>query len=195
MRAKIIIAGLLLVMGGAAAYWYSHGSAKLSETDAILIGGFSNATGDSVFDGSLREALAISLTQSPMLNVVSAEKVGEAFRSLGRPADTPITRVLASKLCQQVGATVYLTETIARDDNGYALRLNAFRCVTDDALASANGDAASRGAVLHTLGLLAADLRRKLGEDPPPCKDSICLSSGRRPRPWTPSKHSPKDAV
>ena len=166
MRAKIIIAGLLLVLGGAAAYWYSHGSAKLSEMDAILIGGFSNATGDSVFDGALREALAISLTQSPMLNVVSAEKVGEAFGSLGRPADTPITRDLASKLCQQVGATVYLTETIARDDNGYALRLNAFRCVTDDALASANGDAASRGAVLHTLGLLAADLRRRLGEDP-----------------------------
>src|SRR5438094_6532157 len=166
MRTKIIIAGLLLVMGAAAAYWYSHGSAKLSETDAILIGGFSNATGDSVFDGSLREALAISLTQSPMLNVVSAEKVGEAFGSLGRAADTPITRDLASKICQQGGATVYLTETIARDDNGYALRLNAFRCVTDDALASANGDAASRGAVLHTLGLLAADLRRKLGEDP-----------------------------
>src|SRR6266705_1537681 len=166
MRAKIIIAGLLLVMGGAAAYWYSHGSAKLSEMDAILIGGFSNATGDSVFDGALREALAISLTQSPMLNVVSAEKVGEAFGSLGRPADTPITRDLASKLCQQVGATVYLTETIARDDNGYALRLNALRCVTDDALAIANGDAASRGGVLHTLGLLAADLRRKLGEDP-----------------------------
>src|SRR6266849_863900 len=166
MRAKIIIAGLLLVMGGAAVYWYSHESAKLSETDAILIGGFSNATGDSVFDGALREALAISLTQSPMLNVVPAEKAGEAVRSLGRPADTPITRDLASKLCQQVGATVYLTETIARDANGYALRLNAFRCVTDDALASANGDAASRGGVLHTLGLLAADLRRKLGEDP-----------------------------
>src|SRR6266446_3532900 len=145
MRAKIIIAGLLLVMGGAAVYWYSHESAKLSETDAILIGGFSNATGDSVFDGALREALAISLTQSPMLNVVPAEKAGEAFRSLGRPADAPITQDLASKLCQQVGATVYLTETIARDDNGYALRLNAFRCVTDDALASANGDAASRG--------------------------------------------------
>src|SRR6266566_2616578 len=110
MRTKIIIAGLLLVLGAAAAYWYSQGSVKLSETDAILIGGFSNATGDSVFDGALREALAISLTQSPMLN--------------------------------------------------------AFRCVTDDALASANGDAASRGAVLHTLGLLAADLRRRLGEDP-----------------------------
>src|SRR2546426_10037484 len=87
MRTKVVIAGLLLVMGGAAAHWYSHGGAKLSETDAILIGGFSNATGDSVFDGSLREALAISLTQSPMLNVVSAEKVGGAFRSLGRPAD------------------------------------------------------------------------------------------------------------
>src|SRR6266481_5488276 len=180
MRTKIIIAGLLLVMGGAAAYWYSHGSAKLSETDAILIGGFSNATGDSVFDGSLREALAISLTQSPMLNVVSAEKVGEAFGSLGRPADTPITRVLASKLCQQVGATVYLTETIARDDNGYALRLNAFRCVTDDALASANGDAASRGAVLHTLGLLAADLRRKLGEDPASVDALKAFTEGRR---------------
>ena len=156
MRAKIIIAGLLLVMGGAAAYWYSHGSAKLSETDAILIGGFSNATGDSVFDGALREALAISLTQSPMLNVVSAEKVGEAFGSLGRAADTPITRDLASKICQQVGATVYLTETIAKDDNGYALRLNAFRCVTDDASRTIDGAQINTDKKLNSYHLCAS---------------------------------------
>src|SRR5260370_7445040 len=91
MRTKIIIAGLLLVMGAAAAYWYSHGSAKLSETDAILIGGFSNATGDSVFDGSLREALAITLTHSPLLNLLSPPKLPDPFPPLSPPTHPPPT--------------------------------------------------------------------------------------------------------
>src|SRR5260370_1734384 len=98
MRTKIIIAGLLLVMGAAAAYWYSHGSAKLSETDAILIGGFSNATGDSVFYGSLRESLALSLSPPPMLTIAPAVEVTKPYRLLLSPPPAPPPRYLPPQL-------------------------------------------------------------------------------------------------
>src|SRR2546421_9866076 len=75
MRAKLTIAGLLLATVAVGLYWYSQRGMKLSETDSILIGEFSNAAGDSVFDGTLREALGVSLAQSPSLNLVSVEKV------------------------------------------------------------------------------------------------------------------------
>ena len=102
MRAKLAIAGVLLALVGAGFYWYSQRGTKLSETDTILIGDFANATGDPVFDGTLREALTVSLAQSPLLNLISVEKVSEALRALGRPIDTPITRDLAPRLCQRL---------------------------------------------------------------------------------------------
>src|SRR5260370_13231793 len=69
-----------------------------------MIGDFTNATGDPVFDGALREALAVDLAQSPSLNLVSVEKVAEALRSLGRPVGTRVTREIAPKLCPMLGA-------------------------------------------------------------------------------------------
>jgi tetratricopeptide (TPR) repeat protein len=166
MRAKLAIAGLVLALVAGGFYWYSQRGIKLTETDAILIGDFANATGDPMFDGTLREALAVSLAQSPSLNLVSVEKVGEALRSLGRPVDAPITRDLAPKLCQRLGATVYLTGSIAKDGSGYSLRLDTTQCSTDDSVASAKSDASNKREALHALGVAATDLRGKFGEDP-----------------------------
>src|SRR5947207_4267573 len=166
MRTKLTIAGLLLAAVAVGFYWYSQRGMKLSETDSILIGEFSNAAGDSVFDGTLREALGVSLAQSPSLNLVSIEKVREALRSMGRPVDSLLLQELAPSLCQRLGATVYLTGSIVKAGSGYSLRLDAVRCSTDDSGISTKSDAASRGEALHALGVAAADLRGKFGEEP-----------------------------
>src|SRR5712691_10279794 len=122
MRAKLAIAGLLLVFVAAGLFWYTQRRTRLSGTDITLLANVSNATADPVFDGSLQEALAISLAQSPSLNLVSAEKVAEGLRSLGRPLGTAVTRELASQLCQRLGATLFLTGSISKDGSGYTLR-------------------------------------------------------------------------
>jgi len=166
MRAKLTIAGLLLALVAVGFYWYSQRGMKLSETDTILIGEFSNAAGDPVFDGTLREALGVSLAQSPSLNLVSVEKVREGLRSLGRPMDSLIIPELAPRLCQRLGATVYLTGNIVKAGSGYSLRLDAARCSSDDSGVSTNSDAASKREALHALGVAAADLRGKFGEEP-----------------------------
>ena len=166
MKAKLAFAGLLLLLVIAGFYWYSERGTKLSETDAILIGDFTNSAGDLVFEGTLGEALAVSLAQSPSLNLVSAEKVGEALRSLGRPAGTRVTKEIALKLCPLLGATVYLTGSVAKDGSGYSFRLDASQCSGDDAVARAKSDASDKGNVLHALGKAASDLRSKFGEEP-----------------------------
>lgn len=165
MRAKLTITGLLLALVAAGLYWYSQRGTKLSDTDTILIANFSNATGDPVFDGSLQEALAVSLAQSPSLNLVSVEKVSEALRSVGRPIETPVTRELAPQICQRLGATVYLTGSIAKNGSSYSLELDARRCASGDFVARASSDAASKSELLHVLGMTATELRGKFGED------------------------------
>jgi len=166
MRTKLVIATLLLVPAAAGAYWYFNSSTKLTDADSLLIADFANSTGDSSFDGSLQEALSISLAQSPALNLASPEKVSQALRSEGRPANSTVTQELASKLCQHLGTTVYVTGSIAKDGDAYSLKLNAFRCTIDDVIARAESEADAKREVVRALGSAATELRSKFGEDP-----------------------------
>jgi eukaryotic-like serine/threonine-protein kinase len=165
MKVKLAIVALLLVFAAVGFYWYSQRSTKLTDSDNILVANFSNATGDPVFDGSLQEALGISLAQSPTLNLISVEKVAEGLRTMGRPLETPVMRELAPQLCQRLGATVYVTGSIAKDGNGYSLKLDATRCSGDETLARSNSGAAGKSDVLRALGEASTELRGKFGED------------------------------
>ena len=166
LKTKLAIGGLLIVALAAGAVWYFHGTRKLTEADSIIIGDFLNGAGDAVFDGSLREALAISLAQSPLLNLISAEKVTEALRAESLPATSQLTRELAPRLCQHLGASVYLTGAINKDGTGYSVRLNANQCANSSEVASARAYAEHKDDVVHALGSAASELRGKLGEDP-----------------------------
>jgi len=166
VRTKLLLAGLLLIPIVSGAFWYSGSTVKLTDKDTLLLGGFVNSTGDPVFDGSLREALSISLAQSPLLNLISSEKVTETMRSRSIPTGTPITGDLAAKLCLQLGAIGFLTGTITKDDSTYLLKLSTFQCAPSKEIASVKTEAKGKGEVVHALGEAAAKLRTELGEDP-----------------------------
>lgn len=165
MRTKLCLAGLLLVLVVAGAFWYPGQSIKLTERDTLLIGDFANSTGDSVFDLALREALSISLAQSPLLNLISREKVAETLRSQSLAASTPITRQLAPRLCAHLGATAFLTGAIAKDGQAYVLELSAFPCAPSEGMVTVRTTAEEKREVVHALGQAAAKLRRELGEN------------------------------
>ena len=95
MRSKLAIGATLAAAAVILSFWYVRLGPKLLDTDTILISDFANSTGDPVFDGSLREALTVTLGESPWLNIVSEEKADEALRSLGRSADDPLTPELS----------------------------------------------------------------------------------------------------
>lgn len=167
MRTKLLLAGLLLILLVAGGFWYAgNGGVRLSERDTLLIGDFENSTGDAVFDGSLREALSIGLAQSPLLNLVSAEKVAEALQAQSLSPNTPVNRQLAPKLCGHVGAKVFLTGAIAKDGDTYVLRLSTFQCESSKEISSTKSEANGKGEVVHALGEAAAKLRGQLGENP-----------------------------
>src|SRR5262249_8013426 len=74
-----------------AAIFYPRHRQPLGEKDSVVLGDFSNSTGDSVFDGSLREGLAIELEQSPFLNLTSEERIRRTLRLMDQPADAKLT--------------------------------------------------------------------------------------------------------
>jgi len=44
-------------------------ASPLTDKDTVLIADFVNTTGDEVFDGTLKQALAVQLGQAPLLNI------------------------------------------------------------------------------------------------------------------------------
>jgi eukaryotic-like serine/threonine-protein kinase len=64
-----VAAVALLVAGGV--YYRSHQSAPLTDKDSVVLADFENKTGDSVFDGTLKQGLSLQLGQSPFFNIVS----------------------------------------------------------------------------------------------------------------------------
>jgi DNA-binding winged helix-turn-helix (wHTH) protein len=77
--AAVIAGGLL---------WHSLQAPHLAERDTIVLGDFVNSTGDSVFDGTLREGLSVELEQSPFLNLVSPDEIHQTLRMMERPANS-----------------------------------------------------------------------------------------------------------
>src|SRR5438552_13922773 len=62
------ISAVLILAAAAGVFLYRRRASSLTEKDSILLADFVNTTGDSVFDGTLKQALAVQLEQSPYLN-------------------------------------------------------------------------------------------------------------------------------
>ena len=155
---------ILIVVIAAGAYFYAHRKPMLTEKDPIVLADFVNTTGDAVFDGSLREALAAKLAESPYLNIVSNSTIQQTLRLMEQPANTRLTPEIAQQVCQRDGGRAVLEGTISGIGTQYALTLNALNCDTGASLVRVEADANGKDAVLSALGKLAAEMRGSLGE-------------------------------
>ncbi len=151
-----------LVAGGL--YFRPRPAAPLTVKDTVVLTDFDNTTGDPVFDGALRQALAVQLGQSPFLNILSDRKVGETLRLMGRPANERVTRDVAGELCVRTGSKAILLGSISNLGGQFVVGINAVGCSNGDTLAEEQEEAATKQEVLKALGKAAANLRSKLGE-------------------------------
>jgi eukaryotic-like serine/threonine-protein kinase len=152
----------VLVAGGL--YYRSAHAAKLTEKDTVVLADFANTTGDAVFDGTLKQALAVDLDQSPFLRVVPPAQVQKTLGFMGRSPDERLTVDLARDLCLRMGSKAMLSGSIASLGTQYVLTLNAINCQTGDSLAQQQAEASSKEQVLSALGTAVSKLRSTLGE-------------------------------
>jgi serine/threonine protein kinase/tetratricopeptide (TPR) repeat protein len=164
---KLLLMLVALIVFAAIAgvfYFRSHKSAKLTEKDSVLLADFINTTGDPVFDGTLKQALALQLEQSPYLNLVPESKIRQGLRFMGRPADGHLTNDVAREICLRQNIRAMLTGTITSLGNHYVITLTATNPQNSDDLAREQAEADSKENVLKTLDQAASNLRRKMGE-------------------------------
>src|SRR5271165_4584943 len=151
-----------LVAGGL--YYRSHRTKPLTDKDIIVLSDFTNTTGDSVFDDTLKQGLSVQLEQSPFLDLLSEGKVIKTLKLMGRPASERLTPEVTREVCQRTGSKAMLTGSIAELGSQYVVGLKAVNCNTGDLLAEAQGQAKGKEAVLKALDNAAVSVRSKMGE-------------------------------
>lgn len=154
--AVAVVAGVVL--------WQSQQTPALTARDTVVLSEFRNTTGDTMFDDTLSQALAVQLRQSPFINILPEQQVEATLQMMGRPATEPLTSDVAREICVRTGAKAMLAGTIAAIGNQYLLTLSAEDCVNGGTLAEEAVNAAGKDAVLASLGLAATAFREKLGE-------------------------------
>ncbi|MDQ3667201.1 MAG: protein kinase [Acidobacteriota bacterium] len=163
-RAAVGALALLLIASAVAAFFYFNRTPALTERDTILLADFDNETGDEVFDGALKQALAIQLEQSPFLNIFPEQQIRETLRYMGRSPDERVTKEVAREICERQGLKAMLIGSIAPLGSHYVIALDAVNAHTGDVLAREQVEAESKEQVLGVLGKTATHLREKLGE-------------------------------
>jgi eukaryotic-like serine/threonine-protein kinase len=164
---KIIVPVAVVLLAALVAvgfYWRSRQSAKLTEKDSVLLADFVNTTGDGVFDGTLKQALAVQLEQSPYLNIFPESRIHEALRFMGRSPDERVTSSVAREICVREGVKAMLTGSISSLGSHYVVTLEALNAQSGDSLAREQAEAESKEQVLKSLDVAASSLRGKLGE-------------------------------
>jgi len=162
--AAVLIALILVAAIGGGYYVYSRRVQPLTERDTVLLTDFVNTTGEPVFDGTLKQALAVQLGQTPFLTLFPDERVRETLRFMGRSPDDRITRDVGREICQRQGIKAMLGGSITRLGANYVITLEAINPRSGDPFASEQVETDSKEKVLASLGNAASNLRKKLGE-------------------------------
>ena len=158
-----VAAAAVLALFGAGYFYFRH-TPTLTNKDTIILADFANTTGDAVFDGTLRQGLAIQLEQSPFLSLVSEERIQGVLRLMGQPADARLTPDLAKEICERTASAALLEGSIASLGSQYVLGLRAKNCRTGDVLDEEQVQAARKEDVLNALSHIASTFRTRVGE-------------------------------
>jgi tetratricopeptide (TPR) repeat protein len=167
-RRKWVRGGLIVAVAAslAVAGWWSWTPRGGGATgrDLVVVAELDNATGETVFDGALRQAVLLQLGESRRIEVASSERVRAALARSGRPPDEPLSRAVARDVCQRLGGKAVVAGSIRSVGSRYFVGLEATGCADGESLGSAYGEAATREHVLERLAAAVTQLRGRLGE-------------------------------
>ena len=160
----VIAAGVVVVLGVAGYFYYAGPAPTLTDADTIVLGDFTNTTGDAVFDDTLRQGLSVQLQQSPFLRLLPEQRIQRTLGLMGQPIETRLTPEVARQICERTASAAVLDGSIAGLGSAYVLGLRATDCRTGTVLDQQQAQASRKEDVLMTLSQVASTFRARIGE-------------------------------
>ncbi len=127
----LLVAVLILIAAGIS-LWQRTQAKPLTDKDVLVLADFTNTTADTVFDGTLREALAAQLEESPFLKILSDDQVRQDLQLMGRKPSDRITNDVAREICQRENEKAMIGGSIASVGKSYAVTLESTNCQVPD---------------------------------------------------------------
>jgi eukaryotic-like serine/threonine-protein kinase len=161
-----VAAATIVIVGLAVCGWlfFTRQAHALTDKDTIVLADFTNTTGDTVFDGTLRQGLSVQLEQSPFLKIMDDEQVQQDLRLMSIDPASHITNQIAHDICVRDGAAATIDGSIGSLGKNYVITLQAASCRGGATLAREQIQAGDKEHVLNALGTAATAMRSKLGE-------------------------------
>jgi eukaryotic-like serine/threonine-protein kinase len=151
-------------LGGLYFFLAAPAQPKLTEKDTLVLGAFKNATGDAVFDDTLRLGLSRQLAQSPFLSLLPDSRIESTLRLMGKPQGTQLTADLAREVCERTSSSAVLDGSISSLGSKYVIGLRAQECIGGKILDEEQTQAANKEEVLNALDSIAKQFRTRVGE-------------------------------
>ena len=164
---KYAIAAIVILALAAGGFflWQQRGQAKLlTDKDTIVLGDFTNTTGDPVFDETLRQGLSIQLVQSPFLDLLSDDAIQKTLGLMGQKPDARLTPKISQEICERTGSAAVLDGRIDKLGSQYVVGLRAKNCRTGEILDQEQVQAAKIEDVTSALSQIASKFRTRVGE-------------------------------
>src|SRR5262249_29289350 len=158
-----VVASIVTLVAVALVVFFNRGPANVKR-DTVLLADFANTTGETVFDGTLRQGLAIQLEQSPFLNIFPDERVRDTLRLMGRGPEERTTVAVGREICQRQGIKALVSGSIASLGSHYVITLEAVASQTGEVISQEQVEVERKEDVLGALGKAATRLRKQLGE-------------------------------
>jgi eukaryotic-like serine/threonine-protein kinase len=154
----------LLLISTGIVYFGRGRTPRLTSKDTIVVADFSNTTGDSTFDETMKQAASVDLGQSPFLNVLPERAISSVLRQMGRPETQHLSREIGREVCLRSNSRLLITGSVSLAGGTYLVELKAIDCERDRVIDESSAMADNRDHVLRALEQADNMMRKKLGE-------------------------------
>jgi eukaryotic-like serine/threonine-protein kinase len=136
----------------------AHGAPRLT----VLLADWKGEPNDRAFNLALRQTLAMRLSQSSSVRLLSRESVASALNLMRRPATTPIVDATAQEVCDRLGGDVVIDSEVTGLGKKFVITLAATGCGGGREAPPIRRDANGREQILTTVDRAAAELLDQL---------------------------------
>jgi tetratricopeptide (TPR) repeat protein len=167
--AKVSVALVVLALAIVLNWYVQRGRPpRLTQHAAVsvLVADFQNGTSDPVFDGTLEPSFNLALEGASFINAFSRGDAHKTATEL-KPGSSTIDESLARLVAQREGIGIVVSGSIEPSSKGYTLSAKAVDAVSGKVLFSDDTSVQNKDEVLHSVGVLAAEVRKALGDTTP----------------------------
>lgn len=165
-----IAPGLALVLVGVTAFVLrSRLTLKPATAHApvsVLVGDFTNQTGDPIFDGTLEPMFNVALEGASFINAFNRGNARKLAQGLPNPT-SKLDEQPARLVAVSQGVSAVVTGELSRRGDSYSITAEALDAVTGNVIAKTEVTAENKDAVLLAIPKLAAPIRTALGDTTP----------------------------